>query len=243
MEESEGDDERRGAKDLEGELTLTPALTAAVGRGDEVVIAKLFKELRRALVPLARAFEPNGYETEELLTTFLDDFLMDLPTLAIEPARLRHYATVSFRNHLLMLRRADLARESAYQRAARHFGCSESVVAECQSEYSIAACTDVMEDAPRSKPALAAFVRHLRSRLSRDEAILLRHVINGMPLRTIAEWLGIEYPACRVRLHRLRGRLQREAADYYRTIPEAERAPFAALLRRLGIGNHAPGGE
>jgi hypothetical protein len=227
------DSAKRG--DSDADLRLDPGVRAAVARGDERIISLLFWQLRAALVPLAEARAPAGHEAEELITTFLDDFLVNLPTLAIEASQLKRYAIVSFRNHLKMVHRSDEARDNAYARAATRFGRSNAIVAECHSEYSLASSDGSKTTDPESSSVRKALAARLLAGLSKDEKLLLQSVTKAIPLRKTAEWLGIEYSACRVKLHRLRWRLQREALSYAETASTKDREALKLLLERWGI--------
>jgi hypothetical protein len=221
--------------DSESDLRLDPGVRAAIARGDERIISLLFWQLRAALVPLAEARAPAGHEAEELITTFLDDFLVNLPTLAIEASQLKRYAIASFRNHLKMVRRSDDARDNAYTRAATRIGKSSAIVAECHSEYSLASSDGSDATSPETSSLRRDLAFRLLTGLSKDEKILLQSVTKGIPLRKTAGWLGIEYSACRVKLHRLRWRLQREALSYAETASPKDREALRLLLARWGI--------
>jgi DNA-directed RNA polymerase specialized sigma24 family protein len=217
------------------DIRLDPGVRAAVARGDERVISLLFWQLRATLVPLAEARAPAGHEAEELITTFLDDFLVNLPTLAIEASQLKRYAIASFRNHLKMVRRSDDARDNAYSRAATRIGKSSAIVAECHSEYSLASSDEIEVAAPETSSVRKGLASCLLAGLSNDEKLLLQSVTKAIPLRKTAEWLGIEYSACRVKLHRLRWRLQREALSFAETASPKDREALQILLERWGI--------
>ena len=56
-----------------------------------------------------------------------------------------------------------------------------------------------------------------------------------MPLRDIAEQLGISYSAARVRLHRLRARFARLATQYVESLKSEERREIERFFRRAQV--------
>ena len=56
-----------------------------------------------------------------------------------------------------------------------------------------------------------------------------------MPLRDIAEQLGISYSAARVRLHRLRARFARLATHYVESLKPEERREIERFFRRAQV--------
>jgi len=62
-----------------------------------------------------------------------------------------------------------------------------------------------------------------------------------LPLREIAEQLGITYAAVRVRLHRLRERFRKLAIEHVRTLKSDERHELERFFRRAEVRLDRPG--
>jgi len=56
-----------------------------------------------------------------------------------------------------------------------------------------------------------------------------------MPLREIAEQLGISYPTARVRLHRLRERFRKLTLEHMRSLKTDEREELERFFRRADV--------
>lgn len=217
----------------------TPAISditvaAALEGNDPLAVRTLFVFLSHLLWPIGRAMASEGHEADELITTFLDDFFLADHAVAPTCADVSNYVVGGFRNHLRNTVRNDDTRRSTYARAASDSPeTAESIVAECQSAYSIHAARGGLAPNIIAGPAKAALARHLVAGLSREEKIILGGLSAAVPVRQIAEWVGIEYSACRVRIHRLRARLHREAADYASSLADGERAKLETFVGPL----------
>jgi predicted mannosyl-3-phosphoglycerate phosphatase (HAD superfamily) len=64
-----------------------------------------------------------------------------------------------------------------------------------------------------------------------------------MPLRDMAEQLGISYGAARVRLHRLRERFRKLATQYMVTLKSEEKREVERFFRRAEVRIAAPASE
>lgn len=213
---------------------------AAIRQGDESAIRGVFECLYIRLAPLAARITPPGHDPSEVVTSFLDQFLLNLPHLAFDRAGIDPYVVTAFRNHLRQLIRNDAVRQKRYDLASQRSGASELLVAECQSEYSVSSAADKLHDeAPANDTR--AMAKHLASRLTQDEKALLRALSGGASVRETAGWLGLEYGTCRVRIHRLRVKLRVEALGYAESAPDPEKRHLARFFRRLGLSSPAVG--
>jgi len=75
----------------------------------------------------------------------------------------------------------------------------------------------------------------LDAALTAEERQMLIWVSNAVPMREIAQWLGIGYSAAKVRLSRLRSRLRERALRHVNECAGAEREELVGFLRR-GVG-------
>ncbi len=216
-------------------FTPTADSIAAAKRRDPRALAGLILYLEGLLAPSAKRFAIPGHDSEELIDTFLDDFVLALPDLPIEGSEFVRYARAAFNNRLKQVVRNDRLRGEKYRLAAEASGSSEStIIAGCQSEYSVvAARQQKIENETHS--VLAGLTTFLRNTLSRSERLLLRYLIGGAPAREIASWLGIEYGACRVRIHRLRIKLREEAVRYAAASGVEERVEMKRFFARIGV--------
>jgi len=71
--------------------------------------------------------------------------------------------------------------------------------------------------------------------LTRDETIMIVGVGRHVPLREMAEQLGITYGAARVRLHRLRERFRKIASRYIVTLKPDETREIERFFRRASV--------
>ena len=193
------------------------------------------------LSPIALAHPIPGHGASELVMTFLDEFLLDLPHLAFDDADLVRYAIAAFRNFLKQVLRNDGVRERRYDRAAESSdGAQETIVAECHSAYSLGAASGVVRGEAGGGP-LDDLGRHLAAGLSDMDRELLRGLSRGAPVKEVAAWLGLDYGACRVRIHRLRVRLRVDAIAYAEAADPPRRLALDRFFRRLGIQSRGDG--
>ncbi len=210
----------RGADDGDAvpssQYPTSALLLAAVNRGDARAIKELFVLYAPLLRDQARSMNVPPDERDEVVTTVLDDVVLHLMEHQLMPRHLARYLVAALRNRVRNRHRNAEHRLSTYDRASLQLaGGSERIVAECHSDYGLR--TAMSDDAEASPPLSAVIIR--------------RH----MPLRDIAEQLGISYGAARVRLHRLRARFARLATQYVETLKADERREIERFFRRAQV--------
>jgi RNA polymerase sigma factor (sigma-70 family) len=212
-------------------------LLAAIHRGEERAIRELFLLYAPLLRDQARRMSIEPDERHEVVTTLLDDVVLHLMEHQISPRHLTRYLVAAFRNRMRNrhrdLHRRRAARDSAY-RAAGTSG--ERIVAESHSAYGMTTAEPFDTDASAAARApIARLSEKLAGLLSPEEVTMLIRVGRHVPLREVADQLGITYGAARVRLHRLRERFRREARDYMTNLKPNERHELERFFRRAEV--------
>ena len=211
-------------------------LVAAINRGDASAIKELFILYAPLLRDQARSMNIPPDERDEVVTTVLDDVVLHLMENQLMPRHLTRYLVAALRNSVRNRHRNSQRRLSVSDRASLQITqTSERIVAECHSDYGMRAA---MPDAEGSRPlssAIARLAERSAAELSREETIMMIAIGRHMPLRDIAEQLGISYGAARVRLHRLRARFARLATQYVESLKAEERREIERFFRRAEV--------
>jgi RNA polymerase sigma factor (sigma-70 family) len=212
-------------------------LIAAIRRGEERAMHELFVLYAPLLRDQAKRMGVPHGERDQLVDTVLDDIVIHLVEMAIPPRELTTYIVTSLRNRI-RTRRRDAARERQIDENAytEFSGSAERLIAECHSEYGIRASSpsDADEDIPL-RSAIKKLADRSASELSQEELVLMIGVGRHIPLRDLAEHLGISHGAVRVRLSRLRERFLKLTAQYFSTLEADEKAEIARFLRRAEV--------
>jgi RNA polymerase sigma factor (sigma-70 family) len=218
-------------------------LLAAIHRGDATAIRELFVLYAPLLRDQARSMNVPADERDEVVTTVLDDVVLHLMEHQLMPRHLARYLVAALRNRARNRHRNAERRLTTHDRASlRLAGGSERIVAECHSDYGLR--IGMPGDAEASPPLSAAIMRLAQrsaAELTREETIMMIAIGRHMPLRDIAEQLGISYGAARVRLHRLRARFARLATQYVETLNADERREIERFFRRAQVRLSARG--
>ena len=192
----------------------------------------------------ARRMSVPRDERDHLVDTFLDDVVIHLVEAEIPPRELTTYIVSALRNRV-RTRYRDVARgRQAGENASSEYGQStERIVAECHSEYGMrSASTLDTEDATALRSAIKKFADTCASGLSREELTLMVGIGRHIPLRDLAEQLGVSHGAIRVRVCRLRERFIRLASQYVSTLENSERSELERFFRRAEIPFEKPSG-
>jgi DNA-directed RNA polymerase specialized sigma24 family protein len=124
-----------------------------------------------------------------------------------------------------------------YDGACREVGAGgEQVVAECHSAYGLRA-SDAPDEAathPLRGP-IARLAEKSARELSPQETTMLICLGRHMPLREIADQMGVSYGAARVRLHRLRERFRKLAIQHVSTLKGSDRRELERFFRRAEV--------
>ena len=238
MDESDNTARREDDEALASTRYPTSArLLAAIHRGDEAAIRELFLLYAPLLRDQASRMSIGPGERDEFVTTVLDDVVLHLMEHQIAPRHLTRYLIASLRNRARNWHRDSLRRESARERSYSDPGGSQQrIVAECHSEYGLRASLPSQSDV--SFPVCASIAK-LAERavleLTQGETVMMICLGRHMPLREIAEQLGISYPTARVRLHRLRERFRKLTLEHMRSLKTDEREELERFFRRADV--------
>jgi DNA-directed RNA polymerase specialized sigma24 family protein len=71
--------------------------------------------------------------------------------------------------------------------------------------------------------------------MTREEQVMMICVGRHVPLREVADQLGVAYGTARVRLHRLRDRFRKLAVEYMRSLKPEERVELERFFRRAEV--------
>lgn len=212
-------------------------LVAAIRRGESAAIHELFVLYAPLLRDQARKMSVPLGERDQLIETLLDDMVIHLVEVEIPPRELTTYIVTSLRNRVRSRHRdAARARDNDEKAYSSHADSSQRIVAECHSEYGMRASrpADADHEAPLQS-AIKKLADQSASELSREELILMIGVGRRIPLRDLAEQLGLSHGAIRVRVSRLRERFLRLAIQYVATLDPPEKREIERFFRRADV--------
>lgn len=250
LEQGRAERRQSGAQPAGPEMPPSQAsFLAAIARGDERSLRLLYVGFAPLLREQAQVLEVRDEDLEPLVCTVLANFALHLVEARHAPREVARYLVGALRNEARKLHRDERRRQGWYDRAGGHHArTGERIVAECHSEYGVRTSLGVDDpadgDADGLDRAVAATpVERLGASaalaFSPEERTLLVGVSRGVPIRVMAEQLGIEYGTARVRVHRTRERLRKLAAGYVATLEGEERREVERFFRRAGV-NLAP---
>ena len=206
-------------------------LLAAIHDGEEPAIREFFLLYAPLLRDQARRMGVDGDERDDMVTTLLDDVVLHLMEHRLAPRDLARYLVGAFRNRARRRHRDSKRRDSTRSAAYSEVGnAQQKIVAECISEYTLEASGG--QESPATRTVIAGLAQCVAAELSAEEMKMMIGIGRHMPLREIAEQLGISYGAARVRVHRLRERFHRIASIYASTLKQEERNEIARFFRR-----------
>jgi DNA-directed RNA polymerase specialized sigma24 family protein len=218
----------------------TSAVLLAIHRGDERAIEELFLLYAPLLRDQARRMSIAPDERNEFVTTVLDDVVLHLIESRIAPRHLTRYLVAALRNRARNYHR-DSGRRVAMQDGAytTQGPARERIVAECHSEYGLRAALPADgAESPLLRSAMMCLAERCARDLTSEEMTMMVGVGRHVPLRDVAEQLGVTYGAARVRLHRLRERFRKLAIEYVGALKSDERREIERFFRRAEV----PGG-
>lgn len=211
---------------------------AAIRVGELNALRQLFIYAAPLLRDQARRMGVAGGETDELVTTLLDDFVLHVQDTDVVPAQLARYLVGALRNRVRS-RHRQATRRRAHDETAygEHGESGQRVVAECHSEYGLRVAQP--SDADASEAHMRSAIEKLAAKsalaLTTVEATLMIGLSRYMPLRELAAQAGITYGAARVRVHRLRERMVKLALQHLASLHADERREIERFLRRAGV--------
>ena len=211
-------------------------LVAAIHRGDEAAMRELFILYAPLLRDQARLMNIDRGDRDELVMTLLDDVVLHLVENAVTPRDLSRYLVAALRNRARNrhrdVRRRQLKLDGAYSVAGI---AGQRIVAECHSEFAVRASAASSEDLVPLRSAIAKLATRSAAELRGDELTMMIAVGRHVPLRDVAEQLGISYAAARVRLHRLRARFIKLATQFVSMLDANERREIERFFRRAEV--------
>jgi DNA-directed RNA polymerase specialized sigma24 family protein len=209
----------------------------ALRRDDEHALRQLFIFYGPLLRDEARRMGLGPGDRREMVTTVLDDVIMRLHASNAVPADFIQYLVVALRNRVRsgfrQSRRSAVRSETALSVTG---SSGQRVVAECHSSYGLRASESAdADDVPSLRLAIRKLAEFSAQALSPVDASLMVGLGRLIPLRELAAREGISYGAARVRVHRLRERFRKLAAQHLSTLEQAERKELEQFFRRAGV--------
>lgn len=238
MDESDNTARREDDEALASTRYPTSArLLAAIHRGDEAAIRELFLLYAPLLRDQARRMSIGPGERDEFVTTVLDDVVLHLIKHQLAPRHLTRYLVASLRNRARNWHRDSHRREATREHAYSDHGTSrERIVAECYSEYGLRASSHSDSDVSFPvRASIAKLAERAVGELTQGETVMMICLGRHMPLREIADQLGITYGTARVRLHRLRERFRKLTLEHMRSLKPDEREELESFFRRADV--------
>jgi RNA polymerase sigma factor (sigma-70 family) len=223
-----GEREARLSARMRWRATSDTELVAAVRRGDFEALREFYARFEPLLARYAaRAGLAFGSWEDDAHDVLCDVVLALLAGDARMRGDLRSvhaYVIRAFRNRMLDAHRASERRDARES--------DERMVLESCSEYAVRQSAGPLSDAHEPSTAIARLATVLDAALAVEERQMLIWVSNAVPMREIAQWLGIGYSAAKVRLSRLRSRLRERALRHVNECAGAEREELVDFLRR-----------
>lgn len=191
-------------------------LLCALKREESGAFVEIVARYQGLVFKYARYFGVDSAEQREWVTDLLHDVVLSLMKPgAIVPTSFGSYIARACRNKAYMAHRAASRRKSHDPELKDELTPQESAEAD---------------------PAITHFVGALSESLSPDDRQLLDWTSESVPLRVIAEWLGITRSGAAHKVGRLRVRLQGSVPEIISRLSPNEQRNVARLLRRAGRG-------
>jgi RNA polymerase sigma factor (sigma-70 family) len=212
-------------------------LLAAVARGVDPAITEFYHRFSDVLIAIARRHGVAKAERVSRVAEFLDDTVLRLSERRHPvPRSLVAYLATSFRHRLGMDWRAETREGHRYDATLSEVADgSQRVVAEICSEYAVRTATSADDSAVEDERGLPNQARTelsdaLWKAMSAEERQMMGYLAERHPQREIAGYLGLTPEATRVRILRLRRRMQVVAARYVATLPVDEGVALSRML-------------
>lgn len=256
--------------DEQNELVLdTPhhtdaALVSGIRQGDERTLREFCERFRPLLLDQSRRLGVARDDREHLVMEFLDDFALRIAAGSIRSAAPSLLVT-AFRNRLVDRwrhergnRRYDNTEGALSEYSIR--AAQPTTIADADSAPSRHDRSEERNYGDESDPfahradntngdepgigevsIVSRMAADLLTQCTPDEQRLVVWVSHGVPLRLIAEWLGVNYSAAKVRWHRLRRKLRILGLAYAKTVSGRDRIELERFLRYAGVTSDASG--
>lgn len=219
------------------------ALLSGMRREEPAALRLFFTRFRPLLLDQAGRLGVPRANREEVVVSFLDDMLMKLTTMRA-PGSLSTFVVTAFCHHLSDARRDAAVRVTRDERESEAVGSEYAVVGLC-SEYTLRAVRGDDDDVDPGVTATMALLARVLERYTQDERMVLIWLSHRIPVREIAQWLGVSYEAAKKRCTRLKSRVARDTIAALGIADMEDRTAIARVLRRAGIDllestNHVP---
>jgi DNA-directed RNA polymerase specialized sigma24 family protein len=178
----------------------------------------------------------DSTQRDELVTTLLDDVVLHLMEYQIAPRHLTRYLVAALRNRARNRHRDSHRRLATREMAYRgSITAGQGIVAESHSAYGLRAAMPNDTNTSGARTPILKLADRFMAMLSPDEITMVIRVGRHVPLREVAGQLGISYGAARVRLHRLRERVRKDAIEHVASLKADERRELERFLRRADV--------
>jgi DNA-binding CsgD family transcriptional regulator len=211
------------------------ALIDAMRDGDGAAWLEFDARFRPLLERYALRVGIPRWEWSACITEVLDDEALHLvDRVHAMPQHLSAYLVRAVRNRHLVLKRAATRRGRRYASEIVDDAKAEGALPTLISEHSRRACDPprIAEEQVDSPTAMTELATLLSARLTAEERQMLAWVAEGVPRRTIAEWLGINREAAKKRITRLCQRLRTAAVELSEQLPADRREEVERMMRR-----------
>lgn len=239
MERGKGEGIAKSANDrlASSRFPTQTSLVAGIRRGDEHAIRELFVLYAPLLRDQARKMDVAAGECRSFVETLLGDVAIHFSEVDAAPRELTRYLVSALRNRARKTHRDQNRHQAVDESAYGEYGCStERIVAECHSEYGMRAARPVdTDDEVTLRSAIAKLAHKSASELTREEITMMVGIGRHVPLRDLAEQIGLTYGAARVRLSRLRERFLKLAIQYIATLEPREKRELERFFRRADV--------
>ena len=206
-------------------------LLAAIHDGQEPAIREFFLLYAPLLRDQARRMG-IGDDGDDMVTTLLDDVVLHLMEHRLAPRDLARYLVAAFRNRARRRHRDHGRRDISQSAAYSAIGADhQRVVAECLSQHTLSA-SGGDESAHAVRPVIQRLAECIAAELDTHDMKMMIGIGRHMPLREIADQLGISYGTARVRVHRLRERFRRIVVRYLATLKPDDKNEITRFFRR-----------
>ncbi|HEX6252528.1 MAG TPA: hypothetical protein VFZ56_13990 [Gemmatimonadaceae bacterium] len=229
-------------------LQDSATLLANLRSGDPRAAREFARRFNGVLKRSGRRLGLEPSDLPELIATVLDDVMLHLmQSSAAAPENLESYVVVVLRNTVRREVRLAATRGADNEislEAARHELRTAAASADAGSDDHPDG--EPADDGPADE-ALRRLYEPVLSGLTPEQRELLGYMLDHVPARVVAQWLGIEHAAARVRIHRLRRLVRTRILARLPLMNARDRAHVERLLRRAGVVLSAPapadGGE
>jgi DNA-directed RNA polymerase specialized sigma24 family protein len=223
--------------DLPAPYRTTASFLAALRSDDGRALRQLFIFYTPLLRDEARRMGLGPGDRRELVMTVLDDVAMRLCESSKVPKDFTRYLVGAVRNAIRSrVRESKRTAARCEQAYSGHGSSGQRIVAECHSAYGLRAVDGSDTDESSSiGTGIAKLAEFSAQSLSTLDASLIVGIGRFIPLRQLADREGITYGAARVRVHRLRERFRKLAAQHLSTLEPVERRELERFFRRAGF--------